>query len=186
MPKTSVEKKVNLKERYQEIAPKLLKEFGLSNLLALPKIEKVVVNVGTGQAVGNPQLLEQIKKSLATITGQYPSYRKARKSISGFKIKKGDIVGLTVTLRGDRMYWFLERLIKIALPRVRDFRGIPASAIDPAGNLNIGIREQTIFPEIDPDKIPVTHGLQVTVVIKNSNPQKSKILLKELGFPIKD
>lgn len=179
-------KTINLKNSYQDIQPKLLEQFKLKNSLSLPRLEKAVVNVGSGEATHNKEKAEQIKQSLAVITGQYPAYRKAHKAIAGFKIKEGDIVGLTVTLRGDRMWWFLERLIKVALPRVRDFRGIDEKALDPHGNLNIGIREQVIFPEIDPDKITAVHGLEVAVVIKNSNREKSKILLKALGFPIQD
>jgi len=175
-----------LQEKYKkEVIPKMKEEFGYSNDLAVPKIEKVVVNTGIGRAVRDEKLREEIVHHLALITGQKPAFRPARKSIAGFKIREGMIVGLKVTLRGKRMYDFLERLIKIALPRSRDFRGIPEKCIDKNGNLNVGIKEQIIFPEISAESAKNIFGLEINVVTTAKTHQEGVALFKYLGFPIK-
>lgn len=174
----------NLEEKYrQEIRQKLAKEFGLDNLLAVPRIEKVVVNIGLGEATSDKTVIEKASEDLRAITGQKPKVAKARLSVSGFKLRKGDPIGLVVTLRGKRMYSFLEKLFRIVLPRVRDFHGVSLKGFDGRGNYNLGISEQIVFPEIDYAKIDKIRGLQLTIVTNSKNDERAKRLLEELGMP---
>ena len=174
-----------LKERYQkEIAPELMKEFGHGNAMEIPKIEKVVVNMGVGQATQDPRLIEAAAAELAQITGQKASIRKAKKSVSNFKLRAGVNIGCMVTLRGDRMYEFIDRLLNIAMPRIRDFRGISPKGFDAFGNFTLGLRDQTIFPEIDLDQVANVRGMNVTFVISNSkSADESRELLRKMGMP---
>ena len=176
----------NLQSRFKkQIAKDLQKELGLKNAMAVPKVIKIVINVGAGEAVVNKNVIEKIQEQLTTITGQKSMITKARISVSAFKIRKGLAIGVKVTLRGKRMYHFLEKLIKIIIPRLKDFRGVSESNIDQNGNLNIGFPEQTIFPEIDFDKIDKMRGLQVTVVTNAKSKEKGKKLFEMLGIPFK-
>lgn len=168
-----------------EIKKKLKEELKLKNIMEVPKVIKIVVNVGAGEAVTNKTVLEKIKEQLTLITGQKPIVTKARKSVSAFKIRKGLPIGIKVTLRDKRMASFLEKLIKIVIPRLRDFRGIGENSIDPGGNLNLGFTEQTIFPEIDFDKIDKIRGLEVTIVTNARSKEKGKKLFEILGIPFK-
>ena len=174
----------NLEEKYrQEIRPKLAKELSLKNVLAVPSMEKVVLNMGLGQAAQEKGLIEKAAEDLKVIAGQKPRVNKARLSIAGFKIRKGDAIGLMVTLRGKRMYSFLEKLFKMVLPRLRDFKGASNSGFDGRGNYSFGISEQIVFPEIDYAKVDKIRGLQITFVTNAGNNQKAKRLLEELGMP---
>ena len=177
---------MNFQDYYNQEAKKILmKELKLSNPMQVPSLVKVVVNVGAGEAVSSKGVLEKIKEQLAVITGQRPIITKARKSVSAFKIRKGLPIGAKVTLRGKKMYQFLEKLIKIVIPRLRDFRGIASKNIDLNGNLNIGFYEQTIFPEIEYDKVDKIRGLEVTIVTSAKNHEKGKKLFEVLGIPFK-
>jgi large subunit ribosomal protein L5 len=167
----------------QEVRKKLMQELNTKNYLATPKIEKVVINVGAGEAVVNKGVIDKIHDQLAAIAGQKPVITQARKSVSAFKIRKGLPIGVKVTLRGAKMYDFLEKMIKIVIPRLRDFRGISDKNIDAHGNLNLGFVEQTIFPEIDYDKIDKVRGLQVTIVTNAKNKDTGKKLYEALGIP---
>lgn len=167
----------------QEIAEKLKKELNLKNIMAVPKLIKISINVGAGEAVTNKNVIEKIQEQMSTIAGQKSIITKARTSVSAFKIRKGLAIGVKVTLRGKRMYQFLEKMIKIVIPRLKDFRGVSESNIDQNGNLNIGFPEQIIFPEIDFDKIDKIRGLQVTVVTNAKNKEKGKKLFEMLGIP---
>ncbi len=170
--------------RYKdEIVPKLQEEFNLGNSLSLPTIEKIVLNMGLAEALSNKDVLEKAKEQLATIAGQRPVVRKARKSISSFKLIEGDPIGVMVTLRGKRAWQFLEKFIAIVIPRVRDFRGLLLSKFDQSGNYSLGLTEQIIFPEVDYSKIDKARGLVVTIAVKNSNKQKSHRLFELLGIP---
>lgn len=162
-------------------------KFGYKNVMAVPKIEKVVVNAGIGRALkdNDKKLLERIKSDIAVITGQRPVARPARQSIAGFKIREGMTVGYMATLRGKRMYDFLERLVWIAFPRTHDFRGIPANSVDQSGNLNVGIREQSVFPEVEFESSKDLFGLQVTVVTTAGNKEMGLELFRLLGFPVR-
>lgn len=168
-----------------EVAPKLTKELNVKNVMAVPKIIKISINVGAGEAVTNKNVIEKIQEQISTIAGQKAMITKARTSVSAFKIRKGLAIGVKVTLRGKRMYHFLEKLIKIVIPRLKDFRGVSESTVDQNGNLNIGFPEQIIFPEIDFDKIDKIRGLQVTVVTNAKNKDKGKKLFEMLGIPFK-
>ncbi len=175
-----------LKEKYfKEVIPILKKELGYKNDLAVPKIQKVVVNAGLGKVIENKKLLDQAVSDMAAITGQKPVLKLAKKSIAAFKVREGTPIGIMATLRGERMYEFLDRLINIAIPRVRDFRGLPETSFDKEGNYSIGIREHIVFPEISTDSVSEIFGLEITVVIKAKNIGESKRLLTLLGFPIK-
>ena len=175
-----------LLERYRkEIAPKLSQEFGYKNHHQVPRVEKVVVNIGLGQATQNPKLLEKATEELAAIAGQKPLVRKARKSIANFKLREGQAIGCMVTLRGDRMWEFLDRLMNVALPRVRDFKGVSAKAFDGRGNYTLGLREQIIFPEIDYDKVERITGLNVTVCTIAQTDAEGRALLGHLGMPFR-
>ena len=166
-----------------EVRKTLLTQLGKKNLMAVPNIKKIVLNVGAGEAVTNKAVLEKIQEQLAIIAGQKPIITKAKKSVSAFKIRRGLPIGVKVTLRGKNMFSFLEKLIKIVLPRIRDFRGLPESNIDNTGNLNLGLTEQIIFPEIDFDKIDKIRGLQITIVTSAKNKNDGLKLFKTLGIP---
>ena len=169
----------------KEIAEKLKIELNLKNVMAVPKMIKISINVGAGEAVTNKNVIEKIQEQISTIAGQKSIITKARTSVSAFKIRKGLAIGVKVTLRGKRMYHFLEKLIRIVIPRLKDFRGVSDNNIDQNGNLNIGFPEQIIFPEIDFDKIDKIRGLQVTVVTNARNKEKGKKLFEMLGIPFK-
>jgi large subunit ribosomal protein L5 len=175
-----------LKEKYrQEIAPAIAKEFDIKNPMAVPKIEKVVVNMGMGEAISNSKILDVAVEEIRQVTGQKPVITKAKKSIASFKLRQGMNIGAMVTLRGDRMYEFLDRLLNVALPRVRDFRGVSAKAFDGRGNYTLGIREQLIFPEIDFNKVDKTRGMNITIVTTAKTDEQARALLKALGMPFR-
>ncbi len=175
-----------LQERYrQEIAPTLMKEFSYANVMQLPRVQKVIVNVGLGEALSNAKALDAAVKDLTTITGQKPLVRKAKKSIATFKLREGNAIGVKVTLRGERMYWFLDRLMNAALPRVRDFRGVSRDAFDGRGNYTLGLREQLIFPEIDYDAIDKLRGMEITIVTSAKNDEEARRLLQLMGMPFR-
>jgi large subunit ribosomal protein L5 len=174
-----------LKQRYRdEVVPRLQAELGYANVMQAPTVEKIVVNMGVGDAIKDGRMLEAAVGDLETITGQKPIVTKARKSIAGFKLREGMAIGAKVTLRGDRMWEFLDRLLSIALPRIRDFRGLPPKAFDGKGNYTIGVTEQLIFPEIDYDKVPRVRGMDITVVTTAATNDEGRALLLALGFPI--
>jgi large subunit ribosomal protein L5 len=176
-----------LKDRYdEEIAPSLKERFGIENPMRIPRLEKIVVNMGVGEASQNSRALDGAMEDLAKITGQKAQMRRARKSIAGFKIREGMPVGARVTLRGERMWEFLDRLVSVALPRVRDFRGINPNAFDGHGNYALGLREQLIFPEISYDAIDTTRGLDVAVVTTTESVEEARELLRLLGMPFRD
>jgi len=176
-----------LKEQYrEEIAPALKERFGIENPMRVPRLEKIVVNMGVGEAAQNSRALDGAMEDLAKITGQKPQMRRARKSIAGFKIREGMPVGARVTLRGERMWEFLDRLISVALPRVRDFRGISPNSFDGRGNFALGLREQLIFPEISYDSIDTTRGLDVAVVTTAETDEEARELLRLLGMPFRE
>jgi large subunit ribosomal protein L5 len=173
-----------MQERYNsEIVPALRKAFDLKNIMQVPRIEKVVVNIGMGEALDNPKALEAAVSDLTIITGQKPVMTKARKSIANFKLREGRLIGTKVTLRGDRMWAFLDRLLSTALPRVRDFRGVSANAFDGRGNYTLGLRDQLIFPEIEYDKIDKLRGMEVTIVTTAKDDDQARVLLQMLGMP---
>jgi len=175
-----------LRKKYkEEIIPAMVKKFNYKNPMAVPKLEKIVVNIGVSEAVQNPSAIESAARDLAIITGQKPIVRKARKSISNFHLRKGMPIGLKVTLRGDRMYAFLYKLINIALPRVRDFQGVSPNSFDGRGNYTLGIKEQLIFPEIEYDKIDKIRGMDITIVTTAKTDEEAKELLTLLGMPFK-
>ncbi len=175
-----------LRELYKEqIIPKMMKDFNYKNQLQIPRLEKIVVNMGLGEAIQNPKVMESAVDELRTITGQAPVVTKARKSIAQFKLREGMKIGAKVTLRGARMYEFLDRLVNIALPRVRDFKGVSKKAFDGRGNYSMGIREEIIFPEIDYDKIDKIKGLNVTIVTTAITDEESRALLKHFGMPFR-
>ncbi len=167
----------------EEIPKKLMKELNVDNPMAIPRLEKVVINVGLGEAVANKGAIEHVQKQLSVISGQKPVVTRARKSVSAFKIRKGLPIGVKVTLRGKRMLDFLDKVIAIVFPRVRDFRGIKESSVDAKGNLNIGFTDQTLFPEIEFDAIDKLRGLQVTVVTTTTDREQGKKLFELMGFP---
>lgn len=177
---------INTKQLYQQSIPKLVTDLKLGNIMAVPKIEKVVINMGIGKIRDQSALIENLKSDLAKITGQKPVVTKAKQAISGFKLQKGQPVGLKVTLRRQRMYDFVDRLVNTVLPAMRDFRGIDLSQIDQKGNLNIGLSEHTLFPEIGFEQIGKTHGLAVTIVAKVEKRQQAISLYRTLGIPIKE
>jgi large subunit ribosomal protein L5 len=176
--------KPRLKERYQtEIVPAMRQEFDYSSVMAVPRVEKVVLNIGIGEAIQNAKALEAAARDLSIISGQKPFVRKAKKSIAAFKLRQGMDIGLAVTLRGDRMYDFLDRLLNLALPRVRDFRGVPTRSFDGRGNYTLGLREQLIFPEIEYDKVDKVRGLEVSFVTTARTDAEGRRLLELLGVP---
>jgi len=175
-----------LLERYRsDIMPKLSEEFGYKNVHQVPNLTKIVVNIGLGEAAANPKLLDQAADELAAITGQKASIRRARKSVANFKLRQGQAIGCMVTLRGDRMWEFLDRLLSVSLPRVRDFKGLSNKAFDGRGNYSLGIREQIIFPEVDYDKVERISGLNVTMCTTARNDAEGKALLGHLGMPFR-
>jgi large subunit ribosomal protein L5 len=175
-----------MQERYQqEVVPALQKAFSYRNIMEVPRIEKVVVNIGLGEAMDNAKALEAAVSDLTTITGQKPIQTKARKSIANFKLREGRIIGTKVTLRGYRMWAFLDRLMNIALPRVRDFRGVSPDSFDGRGNYTLGLRDQLIFPEIEYDKIDKLRGMEITVVTTAKNDEHARAMLKFLGMPFR-
>jgi large subunit ribosomal protein L5 len=176
-----------LKEKYaKEIIPAMMKDFSYGNIMEVPKLQKIVLNVGLGEAIQNIKLLEAAQKELAAITGQKAVVCKAKKSIATFKLRKGMPIGCKVTLRGASMYEFLDRLISIALPRIRDFRGISGKSFDGRGNYALGLREQFIFPEIDYDKVEMVHGLDVIICTSAKTDKESKALLRHFGIPFRN
>jgi large subunit ribosomal protein L5 len=175
-----------MQERYQqEVVPALQNAFSYRNIMEVPRIQKVVVNIGLGEAMGNSKALEAAITDVTTITGQKPIQTKARKSIANFKLREGVIIGVKVTLRGDRMWAFIDRLLNVALPRVRDFRGVSPDAFDGRGNYTLGLRDQLIFPEIEYDKIDKLRGMEITIVTTAKNDEHSRAMLKFLGMPFR-
>ena len=173
-----------LKERYKnEVVPALVQEFGYGNVMQAPRLEKVTVNVGLGEAVQNAKALESASGDVATITGQHPVITRAKKSIANFKLREGMPIGVMVTLRGDRMWEFMDRTINATLPRIRDFQGVSPNSFDGRGNYSLGIREQVIFPEIDYDKIDKIRGMQLTICTTARSDEEGKRLLELLGMP---
>ena len=175
-----------LKERYlKEISPALMKALGLTNVMEIPRIKKVVINIGLGEAMDNPKALDAAVIDLTAIAGQKPVITKARKSIANFKLREGRAIGTAVTLRGEKMWSFLDRLMNIVLPRVRDFRGVSAESFDGRGNYTLGLREQIIFPEIEYDKVDKVRGLEITIVTSAQTDDQAAALLSMLGMPFR-
>jgi large subunit ribosomal protein L5 len=174
-------------DRYQkEIAPRLSDKLSRTNRLSLPRLQKIVVNMGVGKALQDKNRMQQSADQLAQITGQRAQITKAKKSVSGFRLREGNEIGCRVTLRGQRMYEFLDRLISIALPRIRDFRGINPKSFDGHGNYSLGLSEQMVFPEIDPDKVTFTQGMDVTFVTSTNNDDEARELLRAFGMPFRE
>ena len=187
-PRTQPEERLEprLRQKYRgEIAPALMKKFGYRNAMQVPRLQKVVVNVGLGDAVANPKLIDTATKELATITGQRPIVTRARKSIASFKLRTGMPIGVAVTLRRERMWEFVDRLLTLALPRVRDFRGLSPRAFDGAGNYTLGLREQIVFPEINFDKVEQIKGMNITFVTSAETNEEARELLGKLGMPFR-
>ncbi len=176
-----------LQDRYQnEIVPQLKKKLGRDNVLSLPRLQKIVVNMGVGKALQDKNRMEQSAEQLSLITGQKAQIRKAKKAVSGFRLREGNEIGCRVTLRGRRMYEFLDRLISIALPRIRDFRGINPRSFDGHGNYSLGLSEHSVFPEIDPDKVTFVQGMDVTFVTSTNNDDEARELLRSFGMPFRE
>ena len=176
-----------LKEQYKkEIAPELQKEFNLKNRMQVPRLQKIVINTGMGEAIQNAKLLDKAMEDMALVTGQQPRLNRARLSVAAFKLRQGMPVGAMVTLRGNRMYEFLDRLINVALPRIRDFRGVPTKSFDGRGNYTLGIKEHTIFPEIDYDKADTTFGMDISIVTTAQNDEQGFMLLKQFKVPFRN
>ena len=176
-----------LLDRYQkEIAPQLAKKLGRTNALSLPRLQKIVVNMGVGKALQEKNRMEQSAEQLAQITGQKALICKAKKAVSGFRLREGNEIGCKVTLRGRRMYEFLDRLISVALPRIRDFRGVNPKSFDGHGNYSLGLAEQMVFPEIDPDKVTFSQGMDVTFVTSTASDDEARELLRAFGMPFRD
>jgi large subunit ribosomal protein L5 len=174
------------KRRYlDELRPQLQERLGLANIMQVPRLDKIVLNMGVGQALAQKSLLDGAVTDLTIITGQKPVVTRAKKSIAGFKLREGDAIGARVTLRGDRMWEFYDRLVSIAVPRIRDFRGLPANSFDGNGNYTFGVTEQLIFPEIDYDKVDSTRGMDITIVTTAHTNDEGRALLEALGFPFK-
>jgi len=175
-----------LRERYAaQVLPELMKEFGFKNPMQAPRLDKIVVNMGLGEAINNGKIIDASVEQLAQIAGQKPVITKARKSIANFKLRQGQSIGAMVTLRGERMYEFFDRLVSVALPRVRDFKGVSPKAFDGKGNYTLGVREQIIFPEINYDKVEKIKGLNITVVTTARNDEEGRALLRHLGMPFR-
>jgi large subunit ribosomal protein L5 len=175
-----------LKKIYRdEIAPELFEELNLENVMQVPKIEKIILNIGVGEALDDPKALDAAVRDLTTITGQHPVVTKAKKSIANFKLREGRVIGTKVTLRGDRMWAFLDRLVNVALPRVRDFRGISPDSFDGRGNYTLGLKEQLIFPEINYDDVDKVRGMEITIVTTAENDDQARALLTKVGMPFK-
>ena len=176
-----------LQERYQkEIIPQLKQKLGRDNVLSLPRLQKIVVNMGVGKALQDKNRMEQAAEQLAQITGQKAQIRHARVAVSGFRLREGNAIGCRVTLRGKRMYEFLDRLISIALPRIRDFRGVNPKSFDGNGNYSIGLSEQQVFPEIDPDKVTFSQGMDITFVTSTRKDEEARELLRGFGMPFRE
>jgi large subunit ribosomal protein L5 len=176
-----------LSEQYRkDIVPELKKEFGMKNIMEVPRLQKIVINTGMGEAIQNAKVLESAMEDMAKITGQQPRLNRARLSVAAFKLRQGMPVGATVTLRGDRMYEFLDRLVNVALPRIRDFRGVPTKSFDGRGNYTLGIKEHTIFPEIEYDKAETTFGMDISIVTSAKNDEQGFALLKQLKVPFRN
>ena len=185
-PKATNRATARLRDRYiKEVRPALMKEFNLENPMAAPKLEKIVVNMGVGDATQNAKLIDPAATEVGQITGQKPVVTKARKSIAAFKVREGMPIGVMVTLRGDRMYEFFDRLVNVALPRVRDFRGVGTKSFDGRGNYTLGVRDQLIFPEIDYAKVEKLKGMNITIVTSAGNDDQARALLKHMGMPFK-
>jgi large subunit ribosomal protein L5 len=173
-----------LKEKIEkEVAPAMMQKFGYKSVMEIPKVEKIIINMGVGEAVGNPKSLDAAVNDLASIAGQKPVITRARKSISTFKIREGMPIGTKVTMRGQRMYDFLDKLINISLPRVRDFRGISPKSFDGRGNYSLGVKEQLIFPEIEYDKVDAVRGMDIIIVTTAKNDEEAREYLRLLGMP---
>jgi len=173
-----------LKERYnKEILSELQKELGIPNRMAVPRLEKIVVNIGVGEAIQNIKILDAAKQELSLITGQWPAVGRSRKSIAQFKLRKGHAIACYTTLRGNRMYEFMDRLVNVVLPRVRDFRGVSSRAFDGRGNYTLGLRDQLVFPEVDYTKVDQSRGMNITVVTSAKTDSEAYALLKKLGMP---
>ena len=186
MSSVETRERPRLKKQYDaEIRQQLKESLGLGNIMEVPRFTKIVVNMGVGRAAQQPSLLEGAVSDLTTITGQKPLVTKAKKSVAGFKLREGNSIGAKVTLRGDRMWEFFDRLVSLAIPRIRDFRGLPADAFDGRGNYTFGITEQVIFPEIDYDRIDTTRGMDVTIVTTARTDAEGRALLAAFGFPFK-
>jgi large subunit ribosomal protein L5 len=185
-PATTTAERPRLKVRYDsEIRSRLKDELGLANVMMVPRLEKIVINMGVGKATQQASLLEGAVRDLTTISGQKPMVTKAKKSIAGFKLREGNAIGAKVTLRGDRMWEFFDRLISLAIPRIRDFRGLPPRGFDGRGNYTFGVTEQLIFPEIDYDKIDAPRGMDITIVTTARNNEDGRALLDAFGFPFR-
>jgi large subunit ribosomal protein L5 len=185
-PKATNRETARLRDRYfKEVRPALMKEFNLENPMAAPKLEKIVVNMGVGDATQNAKLIDPAVTEVGQIAGQKPVVTKARKSIAAFKVREGMPIGVMVTLRGDRMYEFFDRLVNIALPRVRDFRGVPTKSFDGRGNFTLGVRDQLIFPEIDYSKVEKLKGMNITIVTSAGNDDQARALLRHMGMPFR-
>ncbi len=175
-----------LQEKYvKEILPGLAEKFGRANRMSLPRLEKIVINMGVGKAIAEKKYLEEAVEALKQISGQKPTIAISRKSIANFKLREGMAIGCKVTLRGKRMYEFLDRLVSLALPRVRDFRGLSPNAFDGRGNFNLGLTELLVFPELNPDKFSFTQGMNITLVTSADSDDEARVLLKELGMPLR-
>ena len=185
-PKLNNAATARLRKRYvDQVRPALMKELNLENPMAAPRLEKVVVNMGVGEATQNPKVLDPAVAELAQITGQKPVITKAKKSIAAFKVREGNSIGCMVTLRGDRMYEFLDRLMNVALPRVRDFRGVSTKSFDGRGNYTLGVRDQLIFPEIDYSKVEKLKGMNITIVTTARSDDEARALLRHMGMPFR-
>jgi len=185
-PKANNRATARMRDKYvKEVLPALMKEFGLDNPMAAPKLEKIVVNMGVGEATQNAKLIDPAVSEVQQIAGQKPVVTKAKKSIAQFKVREGNPIGVMVTLRGDRMYEFFDRLVNIALPRVRDFRGVPTKSFDGRGNYTLGVRDQLIFPEIDYSKVEKMKGMNITIVTTAGNDDQARALLKHMGMPFR-
>ena len=175
-----------LKERYKkEIVPQLIKKFGYKNIMEVPRVNKIVLNLGMGEALSNAKAMEAAEKDLTTIAGQHPVITKAKKSIAAFKLRAGVPIGMMVTLRDQRMYEFLDKLVSVVLPRIRDFQGVPRDAFDGQGNYTLGMKEQIVFPEIEYDKVDKTRGLEITIVTSAKTDEDGRRLLEAIGMPFK-
>jgi large subunit ribosomal protein L5 len=178
---------VRLKERYRtDVAPKVRERFGLKNVMEIPRVDKIVINVRVGGAVQDARLIDKVVEEVTVIAGQKPVVTRARRSIAAFKLRQGMPIGVKVTLRGDRMYEFLDKLFNVSLPRIKDFKGVSERAFDGRGNLNLGIKEQLIFPEIDYDKVDKIRGMDVTVVTTARTDEQARELLRMMGLPLRD
>ena len=185
-PKANNRSTARMREKYyKEVLPVLMKEFSLDNTMAAPKLEKIVVNMGVGEATQNAKVMDPAASEVTQITGQKPIITKAKKSIAQFKVREGNPIGVMVTLRGDRMYEFFDRLVNIALPRVRDFRGVPTKSFDGRGNFTLGVRDQLIFPEIDYSKVEKMRGMNITIVTTAGSDDQARALLKHMGMPFR-